>query len=356
MLNILYLCLSILGKYMREDRYKDWLNNRKKYKESLSADQLFERILNYDNYALASAITLIESQSEHDKMEAVKLISLCTPKASKSLRIGITGVPGVGKSTFIEAIGCELIASGKRVAVLSIDPSSEKTHGSILGDKTRMERLTSLPNAFIRPTSSGSALGGVARHTRESILLCEAAGYDVVLIETVGVGQSETMVHAMVDFFLLLMLSGAGDELQGIKRGIMEMADAIVITKSDGENLANAKEARQTYQRALHYFPPTESVWVPQVLNYSFQDQESIQSIISLIQKFQLHQIQSGYFEINRKRQALYWMREALLNLFDQSLNKLDESSRREVENKVFTGELSPFDAADTLYKLILTT
>jgi len=339
---------------MGEDRYKDWLNNRKKYKESLSADKLFERIILQDNHALSSAITLIESQSEKDKLEAFKLISLCTPKAEKSLRIGITGVPGVGKSTFIEAIGCELISSGKRVAVLSIDPSSEKTHGSILGDKTRMERLASLPNAFIRPTASGSALGGVARHTRETILLCEAAGYDVVLIETVGVGQSETMVHAMVDFFLLLMLSGAGDELQGIKRGIMEMADAIVITKSDGENQVRAKEARQTYQRALHYFPPTESAWVPTVLNYSFQDTVSIQSIISLIQKFQLHQIESGYFEINRHRQAVYWMREALLTLFDQSLTKLDESLRRDIENKVFAGEVSPFDAADKLYTLII--
>jgi LAO/AO transport system kinase len=339
---------------MREDIYKDWLNNRKMYKKGLSADQLFERIIKRDNYALSSAITLIESNNETDKVQASKLISLCTPFSGKSLRIGITGVPGVGKSTFIEAVGCELIASGKRVAVLSIDPSSEKTQGSILGDKTRMERLTSLPNAFIRPTASGSALGGVARHTRESILLCEAAGYDVILIETVGVGQSETMVHAMVDFFLLLMLSGAGDELQGIKRGIMEMADAIVITKSDGENLSRAKEARQIYQRALHYFPSTESAWVPQVLNYSFQDLVSVQSIISLIQKFQLHQIESGYFESNRQRQAVYWMREALLTLFDGSLTKLDVSIRREIENKVFTGEVTPFEAADQLYTMIL--
>ena len=339
---------------MREDIYKEWLHNRKMYKDSLSADQLFERILKGDQLALSSAITLIESQADLDRAEASKLVSLCTPFSGKSIRIGITGVPGVGKSTFIEAIGCQLIDSGKRVAVLSIDPSSEKTHGSILGDKTRMEQLASLNNAFIRPTASGSTLGGVARHTRETILVCEAAGYDVILIETVGVGQSETMVHAMVDFFLLLMLSGAGDELQGIKRGIMEMADAIVITKSDGENLTKAKEARQIYQRALHYFPSTSSAWIPEVLNYSYQDVVSIQSIISLIEKFQKHQIISGYFEINRQKQAVYWMREALLTLFDRSLAKLDEIKKIDIENKVFIGELSPFEAADILYKLIL--
>jgi LAO/AO transport system kinase len=339
---------------MLEEKYNDWLNKRKKYRDSLTADKLFARILQRDNFALSSAITLIESQVENDQIEASKLIDLCNPYAGKSLRIGITGVPGVGKSTFIEAVGCQLIKRGKRLAVLSIDPSSEKTKGSILGDKTRMEQLSALEDAFIRPTASGSTLGGVARHTRETILLCEAAGYDIILIETVGVGQSETMVHAMVDFFVLLMLSGAGDELQGIKRGIMEMADAIIITKSDGENITKAKEARQTYQRALHYFPPTESNWVPKVLNYSFQNLESVEEIISLIHSFQIQQVNSGYFELNRQKQAVYWMKEALLGLFDKSISSLDNTLKSEVENKVFNGELSPFLAAEKLYNLIL--
>jgi len=238
---------------------------KKNQRKELTVGQYFEGILQGNRTILSRAVTLIESNKPDHQRMAQEIIGRCLPYSGKSVRIGITGVPGAGKSTFIESFGTYLTALGKRLAVLAIDPSSEKTKGSILGDKTRMEELSTDPNAYIRPSPSSGSLGGVARKTRETILLCEAAGFDTILIETVGVGQSETTVHSMVDFFLLLQIAGAGDELQGIKRGIMEMADTIVINKADGDNVLRAKTAATLYRNALHLFPPTLSGWVPKV-------------------------------------------------------------------------------------------
>ena len=238
---------------------------KNKRKKIVDTDTLIASILKKDITALSRSITLVESKNKKHKAQANTILKKCLPHANNSIRIGITGVPGVGKSTFIEAFGKHLTSLGKRVAVLAIDPSSTITKGSILGDKTRMEALVKDRNAFIRPSASGNSLGGVARKTRESIILCEAAGFDVIIIETVGVGQSETTVHSMVDFFLLLKLAGAGDELQGIKRGIIEMADAIVINKADGENIKAAKMAKVEFNRALHLYPSKASDWSPKV-------------------------------------------------------------------------------------------
>ncbi|RLD85365.1 MAG: methylmalonyl Co-A mutase-associated GTPase MeaB, partial [Bacteroidetes bacterium] len=233
----------------------------KKFKprNRLKAEEYIDGILNGNRVILSRAITIIESNLESDKKLAKEIIQAVLPRSGNSIRIGITGVPGVGKSTFIEVFGKHLIVQGHKVAILSIDPSSQRSKGSILGDKTRMEELANLENAYIRPSASGDTLGGVANKTGETVLLCEAAGYDVVLIETVGVGQSETAVHGMTDFFLLLMLSGAGDELQGIKKGIMEMADMVVINKADGDNIRRSEMAKLQYQNALHIFPRSES-------------------------------------------------------------------------------------------------
>lgn len=238
-------------------------NLRKKKWGLPDTETLFASIQNGDTIALSRAITLVESTNVQHQEKAQKLISNCLPLSGHCIRIGITGVPGVGKSTFIEAFGTYLTSIGKKIAVLAIDPSSQRSKGSILGDKTRMEKLSVNPRAFIRPSPSAGTLGGVSRKTRETMILCEAAGFDVIIVETVGVGQSETAARSMVDFFLLLQLAGAGDELQGIKRGIMEMADAIFINKADGDNLIKAKAATAEYQNALHLFPPHESGWQP---------------------------------------------------------------------------------------------
>ena len=236
-------------------------NFKRRKKAELSVDDFVKGILDGNRTILSQAITMIESENPAHIAMAQEIIERCLPHSGNSLRIGITGVPGVGKSTFIESFGGMLTSQGHKLAVLAIDPSSERTKGSILGDKTRMETLSTDPNAFIRPSPSGSALGGVARKTRESIILCEAAGFDTIIVETVGVGQSETVVKSMVDFFLLLMLAGAGDELQGIKRGIMEMADALVINKADGDNLPKAKGAASQYRAALKLFPKNDNGW-----------------------------------------------------------------------------------------------
>src|SRR5210317_2149797 len=239
--------------------------NKFRPKKRLEASEYIEGVLKGDRVVLSRAITVIESNLSSDKRLAKEIIQAILPHSGNSIRIGITGVPGVGKSTFIEAFGKLLIRMGHRVAILSIDPSSQRTKGSILGDKTRMEELANMPEAYIRPSASGDTLGGVANKTGETMLLCEAAGYDIILIETVGVGQSETAVHGMTDFFLLLMLSGAGDELQGIKKGIMEMADMLVIHKADGDNIKKSQMAKIQYQNALHIFPLAESGWTPVV-------------------------------------------------------------------------------------------
>ena len=277
-----------------------------------SVSELVDGILSGNVTALSRSITLVESTQMDHAQKASEIIGECLKHSGKSVRIGITGVPGVGKSTFIEAFGKYLTRLGKKVAVLAVDPSSTISHGSILGDKTRMEELVKDENAYIRPSASGETLGGVARKTRETITLCEAAGFDTIIIETVGVGQSETAVHSMVDFFLLLKISGAGDELQGIKRGIMEMADAIVINKADGDNVRKAKLAKTEFNRALHLFPPKKSGWMPIVETCSAIEQTGISEIWETVEKFLELTKTSGYFAGKRREQNQYWMMETI--------------------------------------------
>ena len=339
---------------MNEKRLKEWLLSRKQVREGRTADKLFEAIRHGDRTALSGAITLLESTREEDQETARELIRRCLPFTGNSLRIGITGVPGVGKSSFIEKFGQTVVANNKKVAVLAIDPSSERTGGSILGDKTRMETLSQNENVFIRPSPAGSTLGGVARKTRETIILCEAAGFDVLLIETVGVGQSEIMVHSMVDFFLLLLLAGAGDELQGIKRGIMEMADGLAVTKSDGENVHKAKLAARELKNAIHLFPPTSNGWIPEVLTCSSLENTDIDSVWEMIERFERHTKLNGSFETKRKHQDANWMHETLKDLllqglwFHEKIRAYIGAKEAEVEN----GKISAFEAAEEIYRL----
>ncbi|HAQ18463.1 MAG TPA: methylmalonyl Co-A mutase-associated GTPase MeaB [Prolixibacteraceae bacterium] len=332
-----------------EDSVKRFLKNKKR--RQLSVQQYVDGILIGDITILSQAVTLIESSKPAHQETAQEIIVKCLPFSGNSVRIGITGVPGVGKSTFIEAMGKYITSQGKKLAVLAIDPSSGKTKGSILGDKTRMEDLSIDPNAYIRPSPSAGSLGGVARKTRETIVLCEAAGFDPIFIETVGVGQSETAVHSMVDFFLLLMLAGAGDELQGIKRGIMEMADAIAINKADGNNIEKAGLARIQYSNALHLFPATESGWKPRVLTCSAQMKTGIVEIWKTINEYFGHVKNNGYFQHRRNEQAKFWMYETinehLRNKFYQ--NEHIKTLMEESEKKVLKAEISSFVAAKKL-------
>lgn len=277
-----------------------------------SASELTEGILKGDITTLARAVTLVESLSPDHQAIAQEVIEKCLPYSGNSRRIGITGVPGAGKSTSIDVFGLHVLKRGGKLAVLAIDPSSERTKGSILGDKTRMEKLSVHPNAFIRPSPSAGSLGGVARKTRETIVLCEAAGFDNIFVETVGVGQSETAVHSMVDFFLLIQLAGTGDELQGIKRGIMEMADGIVINKADGDNIQRAQLAQTQFRSALHLFPPTESGWQPEVLTYSGYFELGIPEVWDMIDRYFAFVDDNGYFKRKRSQQARYWMFETI--------------------------------------------
>ena len=261
-----------------------------------------------DRGALARGITLIESRAAAHRAEADDLLHRLTPHAGGAVRVGITGAPGAGKSTFIDALGLQLSEAGRRVAVLSVDPSSPVTRGSILGDKTRMERLSRHPEAFIRPSPSGGELGGVARRTRETIVLCEAAGFDVVLVETVGVGQSEVLVRGMVDCFLVLLLAGAGDELQGIKKGILELADILTVNKADGDNRSRAEAARREFGRALHYLAPTDGAWQPPVLACSSATGDGIAAVWTEVEKFMAQGRERGEFAARRQTQALAWL------------------------------------------------
>ncbi|PZX94467.1 methylmalonyl Co-A mutase-associated GTPase MeaB [Flavobacterium aquariorum] len=320
-------------------------------KKQPTAQELIDGILAGNITALSRAITLIESTNIVHLEKASEVINGCLPYSNKSIRIGITGVPGVGKSTFIEAFGKHLTNLGKKVAVLAVDPSSTISHGSILGDKTRMEELVKDKNAFIRPSASGETLGGVARKTRETIILCEACGFDVILIETVGVGQSETAVHSMVDFFLLLKIAGAGDELQGIKRGIMEMADAIIINKADGDNIKKAQLAKVEFNRALHLFPAKKSGWIPTTATCSAITHKGIDAVWQTILNY-LELVNSNhYFIEKRKEQNQFWMMETideqLKNHFynQPSIIKLLDSTKKAVQNN----EVSPFAAAQIL-------
>lgn len=294
--------------------------------------------------ALSRALTLTESAKTSHRRQAEELVQMALPYSGQALRIGITGVPGVGKSTFIEAFGGYLIEQGKKVAVLSIDPSSALSKGSILGDKTRMPQLAQQEAAFIRPSPSSGTLGGVARKTRESILLCEAAGYDVILVETVGVGQSETVVKSMVDFFILLLLAGAGDELQGIKRGIMEMADLLLLNKADETDAKLLRRATGDYQRALHLFPPKANEWIPEVAQISALKAQGIAAAWEVIERFARQQKTKGYFEAERKRQGLAWFREALQQDLLESLLAQGDHQKvyTAIEEAVRAEELSP--------------
>lgn len=316
-----------------------------------SVAEFLEGIRTGNRSMLSQAITLTESSLPAHHELAQEIIEKCLPWAGNSVRIGITGVPGVGKSSFIEALGMQLIKNNRRLAVLAIDPSSERTKGSIMGDKTRMEQLSVEPHAFIRPSPSAGSLGGVARKTRESIILCEAAGYDTIFIETVGVGQSEIAVHSMVDFFLLLMLAGAGDELQGIKRGIMEMADAIAITKADGDNIGKAERAKAEYANALHLFPPQASGWVPRVITCSAKTLTGLRELWDTILESMAFTRHNGYFDMRRSEQSRYWMFEtidqSLKDSFyhDPRIQKLLEKH----EKMVLSGEVTPFTPAKAL-------
>jgi LAO/AO transport system kinase len=320
-------------------------------RKRLAPQKYIEGILKGDRILLSKAITLTESALPEDNALAEEVLSTIIPYTGNSLRIGITGVPGVGKSTFIETFGKHVTSLDKKLAVLTIDPSSQRSKGAILGDKTRMETLSTDPKAYIRPSSSGSALGGVAQKTRETMLLCEAAGFEVIFIETVGVGQSETSVNGMVDFFLLLMLAGAGDELQGIKKGIMEMADTIVITKADGDNQRKAERARIEYQNALHLFPPSVIGWYPKVLLCSALEESGIKEIWQLIENYFSYIKEKGYFEIKRKDQNVAWMhhliKDTLSNRFFN--NEVVKDTIKSEEAKVALGIVPSIKAARNL-------
>lgn len=320
-------------------------------RKQTSPETFIEKILEGDITFLSRAITLIESTNAKHQEKANTILNACIPYANKSIRIGITGVPGVGKSTFIEAFGKYLTGLGKKVAVLAVDPSSSVNKGSILGDKTRMEELVTDKNAFIRPSPSGTSLGGVAQKTKESILLCEAAGFDTIIVETVGVGQSETAVHAMVDFFLLLKLSGAGDELQGIKRGIIEMADAIVINKADGDNVKNAKIAKVEFNRALHLYPPKENGWQPKVMVASALNNTGIENIHAMINEYIKSTKESGSFEKRRNNQNKHWLFTTINNQLKKRFYNnpnIEELLKLELE-KIENGKTTPFYAANNL-------
>jgi LAO/AO transport system kinase len=326
-----------------------------KRKQERTSAELVEGILSRDQAMLSQAITLVESTAQRHQKKAREVIEACLPHANRSVRVGITGVPGVGKSSFIEQLGMILIEKGHRVAVLAVDPSSTLSKGSILGDKTRMEELVREPDAYIRPSASGTSLGGVARKTRETIILCEAAGFDVILIETVGVGQSETAVHSMTDFFLLMKLAGAGDELQGIKRGIMEMADAIVINKADGENIKAAKLAKTEFNRALHLYPAKESRWTPRAYTCSSLKNEGISEIWEVIEDYFAQVKDNGYFAQKRAEQNRYW----LLQTIDDALrsrfydNKDIKKALREQLELIARDKTTPFEAAAYLLSLV---
>jgi LAO/AO transport system kinase len=319
-----------------------------------SLQQYVEGILSGNRFTLSRAITLIESELETDKVLAKALMEHLLPHTGASIRIGITGVPGVGKSTFIEAFGAHLTGLGKKLAVLAIDPTSQRTGGSIMGDKTRMETLGREPLAFIRPSPAGSSLGGVSRKTRETLLLCEAAGFEVIIVETVGVGQSETAVSNMVDFFLLLMLAGAGDELQGIKKGIMELADAVAITKADEDNEGKARLAQAEYQSALHLFPPSENGWYPKVLTCSALQKMGIHEIWELITQFQTQNRQNGWLQRKRQSQNKAWLHEIIKSeLENQFYNHLQiKNLLLEKEQKVEENKLHVANAAQELLNL----
>lgn len=344
-----YLGLNVNKGVERPPNVNPYLSHkRQQRRREYSAEEFTEGILKGNITLLSQAVTLVESSRPEHQEKAQAIIEKCLPHAGNSIRVGITGVPGAGKSTSIDSFGIHLLKNGHKLAVLAIDPSSERTKGSILGDKTRMEKLSVEKNAFIRPSPSAGSLGGVARKTRETIILCEAAGFDYVFVETVGVGQSETAVHSMVDFFLLIQLAGTGDELQGIKRGIMEMADGIVINKADGDNIDKAKIAKRQMRNALHLFPLPESKWTPEVLTYSGYYALGIEEIWDMVHRYVAFVKENNYFDIRRNKQSKYWMyetiNERLRNDFYQ--NEAIEKLMPLLESEVLAAHKSSFVAA----------
>jgi LAO/AO transport system kinase len=323
-----------------------------------SLDVLYEGVLKGDRSLLARAITLVESNAEHHFQKAQQLLKKLLPKTGKSIRIGITGVPGAGKSTFIEAFGMYLCNQGYRVAVLAIDPSSSISGGSILGDKTRMEQLSRRENAFIRPSPTGGKLGGVHRKTREAMLICEASGFDVILIETVGVGQSEVIIRDMVDIFILLVLTGAGDELQGMKKGIMELADVILINKADGTNKQRAEQTRQEYNRILHFLKPATKGWVTRAYTCSSVTLEGISEVWRVIQSFEENGKSSEVFEERRRIQAREWLYSMITDQLQFLFyhHKGVKSALPKLENEVISGEMTVATAVETLFETFLST
>ncbi len=317
----------------------------------MTVSQYVEGIVKGDITVLSQAVTLVESLKPEHQVIAQEVIEKCLPYTGNSIRIGISGVPGAGKSTSIDSFGLHVLKEGGKLAVLAIDPSSERSKGSILGDKTRMERLSVHPDAFVRPSPSAGSLGGVARKTRETIVLCEAAGFDKIFVETVGVGQSETAVHSMVDFFLLIQLAGTGDELQGIKRGIMEMADGIVINKADGDNIDKAELAARSFRNALHLFPAPESGWTPQVLTYSGFYDLRIKEVWDMIYDYIAFVKKNGYFQYKRNEQSKYWMYETINETLRNDFyhNPVIENLLKMKEDQIQNGEITSFTAAKHL-------
>lgn len=335
-----------------------YLSSRKRPKRRVfSAGEYMEGIVKGDVTILSQAVTLVESVKPEHQALAQEVIEKCLPYSGNSIRIGISGVPGAGKSTSIDVFGLHVLERGGKLAVLAIDPSSERSKGSILGDKTRMEKLSVHPASFIRPSPSAGSLGGVARKTRETIILCEAAGFDKIFVETVGVGQSETAVHSMVDFFLLIQLAGTGDELQGIKRGIMEMADGIIINKADGNNIEKAKLAAAHFRNALHLFPAPESGWTPQVLTYSGFYGIGIKEIWDMVYQYIDFVKANGYFEYRRNEQAKYWMYETINEHLRDNFyqNPLIAGMLEEQEKEVLQGHTTSFAAARKLLDMYMS-
>ena len=334
---------GIINPYLKHGRFR---------RRELTADELVEGILKGDVTVLSQAVTLIESVNPDHQAKAQEVIRRCLPYSGNSIRVGISGVPGAGKSTSIDEFGIHVLKEhGGRLAVLAIDPSSERTKGSILGDKTRMEKLAVHPDSFIRPSPSAGSLGGVARKTRETIILCEAAGFDKIFVETVGVGQSETACHSMVDFFLLIQVAGTGDELQGIKRGIMEISDAIVINKCDGDNVDRCQMAATNFRNALHFFPMPDSGWLPKVMCYSGFYGTGVKEIWDMIYQYFDFVRDNGYFEHRRQQQSKYWMYESINEQLKLSFynNPEVKSQLQQYEQSVLAGNKTSFVAAQEL-------
>lgn len=343
-----YRGLQVNGGVVSQPTVNPYRRAQMRRRPRLTASEYVEGILKGNVSVLGQAVTLVESTAEAHHSLAQEVIEKCLPYTGNSRRIGITGVPGAGKSTSIDVFGMHVLKQGGKLAVLAIDPSSERTQGSILGDKTRMEKLSQHPDAFIRPSPSAGSLGGVARKTRETIMLCEAAGYNNIFVETVGVGQSETAVHSMVDFFLLIQLAGTGDELQGIKRGIMEMADGIVINKADGDNIDRANLAAAQFRNALRLFPPTPSKWMPEVLCYSGYYELNIDKVWDMIDRYFDYVKKTGYFQRKRNEQAKYWMLETINERLRHDFYSVPEINAllEQKELRVLNNEQSSFTAA----------